>query len=518
MKEFEVIEKYLMTYAGVHYKKPINKYDEMMKIKSMGQNARENFIKLGEAVHGRISNFDMYKCTSWISMNQIIPNYLWIQFKKDGFEKCPSSISLSVKKVKETFYFYAAVEIKDTDAEEEDFKNHNQVLDMPLSNSELYYSGDNEEYFNLGKDSQYVKEMIQRREIKKVRIQKNIDQFCKIEEKEIINKIIEAIQILEPYYNRIILSFNESNKVRNKNLQSVRFGEWVITCNPSYYDVNGAFNKLKKIEWKQSVNINTGDIIYIYVGKPFKEIKYKCIAKKVDLNSAGRIDDSEFILDDSNYNNYGRYMELSLLTKYDEQQYPLSKLRERGLKSVQGPSKVSKELSKYIKLIETNLDKLFLGQNDIEDEILIKELKETRIEDFEYYHEYEGGKKKEKQEPKIQNGVRIYMRDKKIAMNAMAHADYLCEIDKEHPTFVRKYIDLNYTEPHHLIPMAYSDLFDVSLDVEENIVSLCSNCHNFLHYGRDYEVILKRLYGERIEDLTKVGLYITFEELLEMYA
>lgn len=518
MKEFEVIEKYLMTYAGVHYKKPINKYDEMMKIKSMGQNARENFIKLGEAVYGRISNFDMYKCTSWISMNQIIPNYLWIQFKKDGFEKCPSSISLSVKKVKETFYFYAAVEIKDADAEEEDFKNHNQVLDMPLSNSELYYSGDNEEYFNLGKDSQYVKDMIQRREIKKVRIQKNIDQFCKIEEKEIINKIIEAIQILEAYYNRIILSFNESNKVRNKNLQSVRFGEWVITCNPSYYDVNGAFNKLKKIEWKQSVNINTGDIIYIYVGKPFKEIKYKCIAKKVDLNSAGRIDDSEFILDDSNYNNYGRYMELSLLTKYDEQQYPLSKLRERGLKSVQGPSKVSEELSNYIKLIETNLDKLFLGQNDIEDQILIKELKETRIEDFEYYHEYEGGKKKEKQEPKIQNGVRIYMRDKKIAMNAMAHADYLCEIDKEHPTFVRKYIDLNYTEPHHLIPMAYSDLFDVSLDVEENIVSLCSNCHNFLHYGRDYEVILKRLYGERIEDLTKVGLYITFEELLEMYA
>lgn len=517
MKEFEVIEKFLKTYAGVHYKKPTNKYDEMMKIKSMGQNARENFIKLGEVVYSRIENFDMYKCTSWISMNQIIPNYLWIQFKKDGFEKCPSSISLSVKKVKETFYFYVAIEIKDVDAEEEDFKNHNQILDMPLLDSDLYYSGDNEEYFDIGKDSQYVKDMIQKKEIKKVRIQKNIDQPCKIEVKEIINKIVDAIQILEPYYNRIIQNFNESNKVRNINLQSVHFGEWVITCNPSYYDVNVAFNKLKKIEWKQSVNINAGDIVYIYVGKPFKEIKYKCIAKKVDLSSAGRIDDSEFILDNSNYNDYGRYMELSLLVKYDEQQYPLSKLKEHGLKSVQGPSKLNEELYNYIKLIETNLDKSFLEQNEIEDEILIKELKEIRIEDFASYHEYQG-KKKEKQEPKIRNGVRIYMREKKVAMNAMAHADYLCEIDKKHPTFVRKYINLNYTEPHHLIPIAYSDLFDVSLDVEENVVSLCSNCHNLLHYGRDYEVILKRLYGERIEYLRKVGLYITFEELFEMYA
>ena len=65
--------------------------------------------------------------------------------------------------------------------------------------------------------------------------------------------------------------------------------------------------------------------------------------------------------------------------------------------------------------------------------------------------------------------------------------------------------------------MAYSDMFTFSLDVEENVVSLCSNCHNQIHYGRDYKDMLKKLYDERIEKLKKVGLYITFEELLEMY-
>ena len=53
----------------------------------------------------------------------------------------------------------------------------------------------------------------------------------------------------------------------------------------------------------------------------------------------------------------------------------------------------------------------------------------------------------------------------------------------------------------------------------ENIVSLCSHCHNLLHYGRleDKKPILEKLYNERKEALSSVGLEITFEKLLEYY-
>ena len=53
----------------------------------------------------------------------------------------------------------------------------------------------------------------------------------------------------------------------------------------------------------------------------------------------------------------------------------------------------------------------------------------------------------------------------------------------------------------------------------ENIVSLCSNCHNLLHYGRftDKEPILEKLYKDRKEALKKVGLEITLEQLKEYY-
>ena len=70
------------------------------------------------------------------------------------------------------------------------------------------------------------------------------------------------------------------------------------------------------------------------------------------------------------------------------------------------------------------------------------------------------------------------------AVNVLDHAGFTCEIDPRHPIFIRKHSDKPYTEPHHLIPLAMQDQFDVSLDVEENIISICSNCHNEIHYGK----------------------------------
>lgn len=65
--------------------------------------------------------------------------------------------------------------------------------------------------------------------------------------------------------------------------------------------------------------------------------------------------------------------------------------------------------------------------------------------------------------------------------------------------------------------MTFSDNFSVSLDVEENIVSLCSNCHNQIHYGKDTNLLIARLYDERKAALASVGITISIEQLLSMY-
>lgn len=110
-----------------------------------------------------------------------------------------------------------------------------------------------------------------------------------------------------------------------------------------------------------------------------------------------------------------------------------------------------------------------------------------------------------------------YWRDPVVAANALCNANYKCEICTTHPTFIRRSNGKPYTEPHHLVPMSAQKDFSVSLDVENNVVSLCSNCHNQIHYGTDIDSILKPLYEQRIESLKLVGIEITYNEIKKYY-
>lgn len=123
---------------------------------------------------------------------------------------------------------------------------------------------------------------------------------------------------------------------------------------------------------------------------------------------------------------------------------------------------------------------------------------------------------KKPQKTRVYN-VNVYKRNKIISLNALKIANYQCEYKEDHPLFIRKSVDVNYTEPHHLVPMEFSDLFEYSLDVEENIVSLCSHCHNLIHYGKDRFILLEKLYNDRKQLLKQVGIEVTFDELKQMY-
>lgn len=126
--------------------------------------------------------------------------------------------------------------------------------------------------------------------------------------------------------------------------------------------------------------------------------------------------------------------------------------------------------------------------------------------------------KKSPPQPIVVQGHNTYPRDPKISRNALIKANHLCEYDSTHPTFIRKRSNDNYTEPHHLIPMCFQDKFPQnSLDTEANIVSLCSNCHNRIHYGKDAPVLLKKLLADRKKYLEKLDIKIDEKQLLKLY-
>lgn len=138
--------------------------------------------------------------------------------------------------------------------------------------------------------------------------------------------------------------------------------------------------------------------------------------------------------------------------------------------------------------------------------------KEDNIYDLDNKEEIKIAKKE--RTPKTVNSI---SRNSTISENALKNAHYLCELNPNHESFIKRSNHKRYMEPHHLIPLEFQDYFEFSLDVEENIVSLCSHCHNEIHYGENYKELIVTLYNERREKLNKYGLLISLGMLYKMY-
>ena len=132
--------------------------------------------------------------------------------------------------------------------------------------------------------------------------------------------------------------------------------------------------------------------------------------------------------------------------------------------------------------------------------------------------EWSGVKEVQLMTTSLKTGREIPKRDPQRAADALEHAGYVCEYENTDRTFMRKN-GKPYTEPHHLIPISKYRDFEYSVDVMENIVSLCSHCHNLLHYGcwEEKEPVLRKLFIERQSALENCGLDISFERLTEYY-
>lgn len=114
---------------------------------------------------------------------------------------------------------------------------------------------------------------------------------------------------------------------------------------------------------------------------------------------------------------------------------------------------------------------------------------------------------------------KAYPRDPHTAGLALAAANFQCEVDPTHPTFISQAKKRPYIEAHHLVPMALQGEFAQSLDVAANIVGLCPHCHKLLHLGQpqDKKPLLRTLLNNRSQRLAAAGLVIDHASLFAHY-
>ena len=192
------------------------------------------------------------------------------------------------------------------------------------------------------------------------------------------------------------------------------------------------------------------------------------------------------------------------------------KSKETGEKPKRYLWTIRDELVQAIKELDFFGSKEITTNEYYSDDELINAMEANNTFDVAQTFEYTGEAKPKKHATEVKNSV-SYPRSKGVSKNALNKAGYRCEVDGEHPTFRRRNSPLNYTEPHHIVPMSRQDDFNTSLDVEENIISLCCNCHKQIHLGQGYEEMLEKIYNERKELLKQVAIDISLEDLIRYY-
>jgi len=113
-----------------------------------------------------------------------------------------------------------------------------------------------------------------------------------------------------------------------------------------------------------------------------------------------------------------------------------------------------------------------------------------------------------------------YVRSPMVAAEAIRAAQFTCEIDSNHKTFVSRAKRQHYVEAHHLIPISQQQKFQTSLDVVANVVALCANCHRLLHYGieSDRKSLLLNLFKERRSKLLARSIDVKRDDFLRFYS
>ena len=127
------------------------------------------------------------------------------------------------------------------------------------------------------------------------------------------------------------------------------FMTWIVPCNLKYYDVEGAFQTLKTVDWKQKVaTVQKDDTVLIYISSPVRAILYNCTVVKTNKKES-TIDDSTFVIKGDTYKDYGCYMELSLVKKYDQEFLNAKRMEELGVKGrLMGQRCAPEELIAYL--------------------------------------------------------------------------------------------------------------------------------------------------------------------------
>ncbi len=122
---------------------------------------------------------------------------------------------------------------------------------------------------------------------------------------------------------------------------------WLMPCNPNFFDIISHFEKNDEMLWKGVSSTAIDDTVYLYIGRPYSEIRYMCKVVETWIDK-DIVEESNFDLIKKDTINRKNIIRIKKVKAFPAGKLPYNDLIKHGLVSVQSQMRVSKELSDYI--------------------------------------------------------------------------------------------------------------------------------------------------------------------------
>jgi len=236
---------------------------------------------------------------------------------------------------------------------------------------------------------------------------------------------------------------------------------WVLVVNSSYFDIDSLVEDRGYVDWQKRKNhFSIGDTVFFYLSSPQKRIKYKGTIVRTGLKETDIGPDSKYWKNRDEYTRgEGSWIRVRIDSRAKNDSLTIDNLRRNGFSaSVQGPSKISDEIARYIDGFMSPVGFHYPDSEGL-DEVLTEGAVKTVI-------------------------VNAYERNPDARQKCIDHYGTkcrICEID-----FGIRYGEFaaGFIHVHHLVPLhEIGDEYIV--DSIRDLIPVCPNCHAMLHRKRE---------------------------------
>jgi len=129
---------------------------------------------------------------------------------------------------------------------------------------------------------------------------------------------------------------------------------WIVPCSVKFFDVVKHFEENDTIVWRKVSALKKGDTVYIYIGAPYSEIKYKCHIIDEDVDEK-ILRSNEYAIRKTESGKRQKYIQMKLDHVYEDGELTLDKLRANGLGQTQIQARTDRRLQAFISDVDRRL-------------------------------------------------------------------------------------------------------------------------------------------------------------------